>query len=108
MVALAGRASDLEKFAYRRGASWPFLTYSGLHIGGLAALGAGLLLSPLKPWTGITAAGSAPVFAAILAGTKDIPPFVFYLVETAVGVQLMRYEEPMAPAEDNTDALPRR
>jgi hypothetical protein len=108
VVALADRASDLERFAYRRGSSWPFLTYSGLHIGGLAALGAGLLLLPLKPWTGITAITSAPVFAAILAGTKDIPPFVFYLVETAVGVQLMRYVEPLAPSEDNTDALPRR
>lgn len=105
VVALADRASDLEKFAYRRGPSWPFLTYSGLHIGGIAALGAGLLLTPLKPWTGITAAASAPVFAAILAGTKDIPPFAFYLVETAVGVQLMRYEEPMAPSEDHPDAL---
>jgi len=108
VVALADRASDLERFAYRRGSSWPFLTYSGLHIGGLAALGAGLLLLPLKPWSGITAATSAPVFAAILAGTKDIPPFVFYLVETAVGVQLMRYVEPLAPSEDNTDALPWR
>lgn len=96
VVALADRASDLEKFAYRRGRSWPFLTYSGLHIGALAALGAGILLSPLKPWTGVTAAASAPAFGAILAATKDIPPFVFYLVEAAVGAQLMRYEEPMA------------
>lgn len=103
VVALADRASDLEKFAYRRGPSWPFLTYSGLHIGALAALGAGLLLSPLKPWTGITAAASAPAFGAILAGTKDIPPFVFYLVEAAVGAQLMRYEEPAVPVADNAD-----
>lgn len=104
VVALADRASDLEKFAYRRGPSWLFLTYSGLHIGALAALGAGLLLSPLKPWTGITAAASAPAFGAILAGTKDIPPFVFYLVEAAVGAQLMRYEEPAVPVADNADA----
>jgi hypothetical protein len=100
VAALADRASDLEKFAYRRGASWPFLTYSGLHIGALAALGAGILLTPLKPWTGITAAASAPAFGAILAGTKDIPPFVFYLVEAAVGAQLMRYEEPAVQAGD--------
>jgi hypothetical protein len=106
VVSLADRASDLEKFAYRRGANWPFLTYSGLHIGALAALGAGILLSPLKPWTGITAAASAPAFGIILAGAKDIPPFVFYLVEAAVGVQLMRYEEPAAPADDGTDPLP--
>ena len=55
VVSLANRASDLERFAFRRGANWPFLTYSGLHVGALAALGAGLLLLPLKPWTGITA-----------------------------------------------------
>ena len=93
VVALAERASDLEKFAYRRGPSWPFLTYAGLHVGALAALGPGLLLLPLNPWTGVTAVVSVPVFGTILAGTKDIPPFVFYLVEAAVGVQLMRYEE---------------
>jgi hypothetical protein len=93
IVALAERASDLEKFAYRRGPSWPFLTYAGLHIGALAALGPGLLLLPLNPWTGVAAVASVPVFGSILAGTKDIPPFVFYLVEAAVGAQLMRYEE---------------
>ena len=98
VVALADRASDLEKFAYRRGPNWPFLTYAGLHIGALAALGPALLLSPLKPWTGITVVASVPVFGTILAGTKDIPPFVFYLVEAAVGAQLMRHEETELPA----------
>lgn len=49
--------------------------YAGLHIAALAALGPGLLLSPLKPWTGVTALASVPVFGTILAGTKDIPPF---------------------------------
>ncbi|MCU1517777.1 MAG: hypothetical protein JWQ75_2498 [Pseudarthrobacter sp.] len=106
VVALADRASDLERFAYRRGPSWPFLTYAGLHVGALAAVGAGILLSPLRPWTGITATAGATAFGAILAGAKDIPPFVFYLVEAAVGAELMRYEEPTPPAEDNTDALP--
>jgi hypothetical protein len=106
VVALADRALDLEKFAYRRGPNWPFLTYSGLHIGALAAVGAGILLSPLKPWTGITAAASAPAFGAILARTKDIPPFVFYLVEAAVGAQLMRHEEPLTHANEDADTLP--
>ncbi|HEY9355110.1 MAG TPA: hypothetical protein VIQ52_02260 [Arthrobacter sp.] len=108
IVALANRASDLDRFAYRRGANWPFLTYSGLHIGALAALGTGLLLLPLKPWTGITAVTGATAFGAVLAGAKDIPPFVFYLVEGAVGAQLMRYEETAGPAdaELDTDALP--
>ena len=74
------------------------MTYAGLHIGSLAALGFGLLLLPLKPWTGITALASVPLFGSILAGTKDIPPFVFYLVEAAVGAQLMRYQETALPA----------
>lgn len=64
-------------------------------------MAAGILLSPLKPWTGLTAAASAATFGAILAGAKDIPPFVFYMVETAVGAQLMRYEERVASAEDD-------
>lgn len=97
IVALAGRAADLERFAYRRGPNWPFLTYAVLHIGALAALGPALLLLPLKPWTGATAVASVPVFGIILAGTRDIPPLVFYLVEAAVGVQLMRYEEAGLP-----------
>ncbi|MBT2532617.1 hypothetical protein J7E83_10895 [Arthrobacter sp. ISL-48] len=100
---VADRAADLEKFAYRRGSGWRFLSYTGLQIGGLAALGGGLLLSPLKPWTGITAAISAPILGGILVATKDLPPFVFYLVETAVGLQLMRYEEPAAAAVESDD-----
>lgn len=98
VVALAQRAADLEKFAYRRGPGWPFQTYAGLHIAALAALGPGLLLSPLKPWSGVTALASVPDFGIILAGTKDIPPLVFYLVEAAVGAQLLRYEETELPA----------
>lgn len=98
VVAVAERAADPEAFAYRRGPNWPFITYAGLHIAALAALGSGLLLSPLKHWTGVTALASVPLFGSILAGTKDIPPFVFYLVEAAVGVQLMRYQETALPA----------
>jgi hypothetical protein len=106
VAVVADRAVDVEKFAYRRGSGWRFLSYTGLQIGGLAALGSGLLLSPLKPWTGITASASAPVFGAILAATKDLPPFVFYLVETAVGIQLMRYEETAVPTGGDTGTPP--
>jgi hypothetical protein len=92
VVTLAGRAVDLERFAYRRGSAWPFLSYAGLQTGGIGALGAALLLSPLKGPTATCAAVSAPLFAAILLRYKDLPPFVFYTVELAAGIRLMRYE----------------
>lgn len=90
---LARRASDLEGFAYRRGSNAPFLAYSGLHVVALAALGGSLLSLPASRWIGITAAASAPVYGAILAAKKDIPPFCFYLVEGLVGAYLMTWEE---------------
>lgn len=97
VYSLSRRASDLERFAYGRGSNAPFLAYSGLHIVGLAALGGSLLTSPAKRWIGVTAAAAASAFGAILVGTKDIPPFVFYLTEATVGAYLMAWEEP--PAE---------
>jgi|GEM_PF-1190256 len=95
---LARRASDLEGFAYRRGSNAPFLAYSGLHVVALAALGGSLLSLPASRWIGITAAASAPVYGAILAAKKDIPPFCFYLVEGLVGAYLMTWEEQDAKA----------
>ncbi|UKA49458.1 hypothetical protein LFT48_18785 [Arthrobacter sp. FW305-123] len=91
---LARRAFDIEGFAYRRGSNAPFLTYSGLHVVALAALGGSLLSLPAKRWIGITAAASAPIYGAILVAKKDIPPFAFYLVEGLAGAYLMAWEEP--------------
>ncbi|WP_426997289.1 hypothetical protein [Pseudarthrobacter sp. N5] len=94
IAAVSDRASDLERFAYRGGPAWPFLGYCGLHIVALGALGSALLRTPLKRWVGFLAAASAPLFGAVLLAKKDIPPFVFYLVEQAVGIYLCIYEEP--------------
>lgn len=102
IVDVADRAAHLERFAYSRYPGWPFQTYSALHVGALAAMGAGILRSPLKRWSGATPLAAAPVFGTILAVTKDIPPFVFYLVEGAVGIQLMRHEQ--SPAASNEPA----
>ena len=90
---LSRRASDLERFAYGRGSNAPFLAYSGLHVLALAALGGSLLASPAKRWIGVTAAASAPIYGAILVAKKDIPPFVFYIVEGLAGAYLMTWEE---------------
>ncbi|UVJ41065.1 hypothetical protein [Arthrobacter sp. CJ23] len=87
---LADRASDLERFAYRRGASWPFLTYSWLHVAGLAALAGALACLPAPRGAVVAAAASAPVFGTVLAANKDIPPFVFYAVEAGVAASLLR------------------
>ncbi|NUS35279.1 MAG: hypothetical protein HOQ04_02255, partial [Pseudarthrobacter sp.] len=70
--ALAVRATDIEKFAYRRGAAWPFLAYASLQTCGVGLLGAALQSTPLKGRTAQAAAASAPVFAGILLRYKDI------------------------------------
>jgi hypothetical protein len=92
VAALADRAAHIRKFAYREGASWPFLSYAGLQTAGIGALGAALLLSPLKGPAALASAVSAPLFGAILLRYKDLPPFVFYMLELAVGIKLLRYE----------------
>ena len=89
---MSRRAADLERFAYGRGSNAPFLAYSGLHVLGLAALGGSLLSLPTKRWIGVTAAASAPIYGAILVAKKDIPPFVFYLVEGLAGAYLMTWD----------------
>jgi hypothetical protein len=91
VVALANRAADFRRFAFKEGPSWPFLTYSALQTVGVGTLGAALGLSPLKGPAAAGSVASAPLFAAILVQYKDIPPFVFYLLQLAVGIKLLRY-----------------
>ena len=118
---LADRASDLERFAYRRGPRWRFPAYCLLHLVALASLGTALLTMPAptdpargvpasslstqstptsgdraRRWVGATTLLSAPAFGLILAAKKDIPPFVFYVMEQAVGIYLCFHREPEA------------
>jgi hypothetical protein len=113
---LADRASDLEGFAYQRGPRWRFVGYCILHMAALASLGTALLKMPApsspasslsapntpapsdraRRWLGAATLLSAPAFAAILAAKKDIVPFVFYVMEQAVGVYLWFHREPEA------------
>lgn len=93
VAALASRAADIRRFAYREGPGWPFLSYAGLQTAGVGAAGAALLLTPLKGPAAVASVASVPLFTAILSRYRDIPPFVFYLLELAVGVKLMRYRE---------------
>jgi hypothetical protein len=120
---LADRASDLERFAYRRGPAWRFMGYCTLHLVALASLGTALLTMPApsgtepsaargvppsgvpapstpatgdraRRWIGTATLLSVPAFAAILVAKKDIPPFVFYVMEQAVGIYLCFHPEP--------------
>lgn len=91
---LVDRANDLERFAFRRGPAWPFLTYSWLHIGGLAFLSGSLAAMPESRRAAIATATATPVFAAWLAARRDIPPFVFYLAEMGVAAALLRRRAP--------------
>ena len=98
---LADRGSDLERFAYRRGAAWPFAFYAWSHVAALAALaGAFAALPASRPTrTALALAGTSAASAAVLAATGDIPPFVFYLAEGAAAAVLLR-----RTADDGGDA----
>ncbi|GAB5078895.1 hypothetical protein [Arthrobacter sp. AD-310] len=100
IVALADRAAHLRRFAFREGASWPFLTYAGLQTAGVGALGAALQLSAFKGAVAASSVASTPLFATILVRSKDIPPFVFYLLQLAVGIKLLRYQPEMPGKSD--------
>jgi hypothetical protein len=89
---LADRGSDIERFAYRRGAAWPFAVYSWSHVAALAALAGAFaaLPAPRPSRTALALAGTSATSAAVLAATGDIPPFVFYLAEGSAAAVLLR------------------
>lgn len=89
---LADRGSDIERFASRRGAAWPFSLYAWCHVAGIAALSGALgsLPAPRPARTAIALAGASGAFGIVLAVRKDIPPFVFYLAEGAAAAVLLR------------------
>jgi len=90
---LADRGSDIERFAYRRGAAWPFAFYAWSHVAALAALAGAFaaLPAPRPSRTAFALAGTSAASAAVLAATGDIPPFVFYLAEGAAAAVLLRW-----------------
>ena len=83
------RASRVEDFAFGRQPGWPFATYVLLTLAGLALLGSGLLLGDFAAWAGWLTLVADAVFLAIYLKSGDIPPFVFYLLLTAVGIAVV-------------------
>jgi len=103
---LADRGSDVERFAYRRGSWLPFTAYAWSHVAALAALAGAFaaMPAPRPTRTALVLAGSSAASAAVLAATKDIPPFVFYLAEGAAAAELLR----RTPDDGGDGPAPRR
>jgi hypothetical protein len=57
-----------------------------LTIARIALLAFGLLIGDFRSWIGWVTVGADAVFLAGYLRFKDIPPFVFYLLLTLVGV----------------------
>ncbi len=83
------RTRRVREFALGELPGWPFAAYVFLTIGGLALLGIGLLVGATTGWVGWLTLGSAVVFLVAYLRFGDIPPFVFYIVLSVVGVSVL-------------------
>jgi hypothetical protein len=83
------RAVRISDFALGRLPGWPFAAYVLLTIGGVAALGIGLLTASVAPWLVALTLAADAVFIAIYLRSGDIPPFVFYVLLLVVGAFLV-------------------
>lgn len=83
------RAARPADFALGNLPAWPFTTYVALTMVGLALFGGALLAADYPGWLGWLVLTADLAFLALYAVTRDIPPFVFYLLLTFVGVVLV-------------------
>lgn len=67
----------------------PFAIYLWLTLGGLALLGVALLTAGYPGWLGWLVLGADVVFLVMYLAMRDLPPFVFYLLLTVVGVAVL-------------------
>ncbi len=67
----------------------PFATYVWLTLGGLALLGVALLSAGYPGWLGWLVVGADVAFLVMYLTMHDIPPFVFYVLLTVVGVAVL-------------------
>lgn len=83
------RGTRFREFALRTLPGWPFTIYVLLTIGGLALLGVGLLASEFPTWLGWLTLVADAIFLSLYAMLKDIPPFMFHILLSVVGVAVM-------------------
>jgi hypothetical protein len=80
------RAFRITEFASGTLPAWPFTTYVLLTIAGIASLAIGLLAERFPGWIVWVTLGADLVFLAGYLWFKDIPPFVFYLLFSVIGL----------------------
>lgn len=83
------RAIRIADFAAGRLPGWPFATYVFLTIAGLALFGIGMLAAAFAVWLTVVALVADVLFLGFYLRTRDIPPFVFYLLFLLVGIGLL-------------------
>jgi hypothetical protein len=85
-------ARSVDSAAFTEGSLpfWPVVIYFILTEAGLAVFGVALLRTALPPWVGWVVIGSMALFFAITVISRDIPPFVFYVITLLTGVMLYR------------------
>lgn len=83
------RATRISEFAFGTLPGWPFTTYVLLTVGGIGLLSVGLLAGGFPLWLGLLTLGGDVLFLGIYVRFKDIPPYVFYLLLTMVGVVVL-------------------
>jgi hypothetical protein len=83
------RGTRVSDFALGARPSWPFATYALPTIAGIGLLALGLLIGDFRTWLGWVTLCADVVFLVGYLALKDIPPFVFYLLLTLVGLAVL-------------------
>lgn len=88
-VSVYRRAVRPHDFAMGLLPAWPFVLYAWLTFAGLALLGAGILLDRGPDWLGWLVLVPDVLLVVAYLRFRDIPPFVFYVILTVVGLAVL-------------------
>ena len=80
------RALRAREFALGLLPGWPFVVYVGLTLAGLFLLALGILTGDWPDWLGWIILGADLLFLVAYLRYRDLPPFVFYILLSVVGL----------------------
>ncbi len=83
------RALRPREFALGRLPGWPFIAYVWFTFAGLFLLGSGILTGDWSDWLGWIILGVNAFFLVAYLRYRDIPPFVFYMLLSVVGLAVL-------------------